>query len=97
MGAAPGSTNSGTVKIDSKAPSVRFVAPYIGRTYTLNQVVPANYTCLDIEQSLIATCVGPIPNGTPIDTSSIGTKTFSVTATDNAGNSATLVATYYVK
>jgi hypothetical protein len=96
-GAAPGSTNTGTVKIDSKAPTVRFVAPYIGRTYTLNQVVPANYTCLDIEQSLIATCVGPIPNGTPIDTSSIGTKTFSVTATDNAGNSATLVATYYVK
>ena len=96
-GAAPGSMNTGLVKIDSKAPTVRFMAPYNDRTYSLNQVVPANYTCLDIEQSGIASCVGPIPNGTPIDTSSIGKKTFSVVATDKAGNSATLVSTYFVK
>ena len=96
-GAAPGSMNTGLVKIDSKAPTVRFMAPYNDRTYSLNQVVPANYTCLDMSSPGIASCVGPIPNGTPIDTSSIGKKTFSVVATDKAGNSATLVSTYFVK
>jgi len=96
-GAAPGSTNTGTVKIDTQAPAVRFAAPQNGKTYALNSVVPASYTCVDVESSGIATCIGQLPNGAPIDTSSIGKKTFSVTPTDNAGNTKTLVSTYYVK
>jgi hypothetical protein len=96
-GAAPGSINTGTVKIDTKGPTVRFVMPQNEKTYALNQVLPANYTCLDIEQSGIATCVGPVPVGTPIDTSSIGKKTFTVVTSDKAGNTTTMSVNYYVK
>ena len=96
-GAAPGSTNTGTVKIDTKGPTVRFVAPFWERTYPLNSVVLANYTCLDIEQSGVATCVGQVPNGSPIDTSSVGKKTFTVVTSDKAGNVSTLVQVYFVK
>ena len=40
-------------------------------------------------------CVGPVANGTPIDTT-VGSHTFLVTATDAAGNTATALTMYSV-
>ena len=65
--------------------------------YQLDATVYANYSCADeFQGSGIATCVGSVPNGSAIDTSSVGVHTFSVTGTDNTGNHATVSATYTV-
>jgi hypothetical protein len=61
----------------------------------LNQTVLADWTATD-DQSGIASAVGTVPSGSPIDTGTVGTKTFSVTATDNAGNQTTVTVTYSV-
>jgi sugar lactone lactonase YvrE len=42
------------------------------------------------------TCAGPVPSGALIDTSSAGTKSFTVTATDIDGNSSTQTVNYAV-
>jgi uncharacterized repeat protein (TIGR01451 family) len=44
----------------------------------------------------VATCTGTVANGSLINTSSTGTKSFSVTAADNAGNSSSQTVTYSV-
>ena len=60
-----------------------------GHTYALNQAVPASYSCADESGgSGVASCAGPVASGSPIDTASVGSKTFTVQASDNAGNAA---------
>ena len=44
----------------------------------------------------LASCVGTVPNGNSIDTGSVGAKTFTVNAVDNAGNLASLTHHYRV-
>ena len=44
----------------------------------------------------VATCVGSVANGAPLDTGSPGEKTFTVNATDNAGNPASKSVSYSV-
>ena len=58
-----------------------------------DKVVKASYKCND-NQSGLASCVGTVANGANLDTATIGTKTFTVTGTDNAGNQ-TVVTTHY--
>jgi hypothetical protein len=41
-------------------------------------------------------CTGTVPSGALIDTSTMGAKTFTVTATDTAGNTNAKTVTYYV-
>ena len=54
--------------------------PASGGTYALGSTINANYTCTDDQFGTgVATCVGTVPNGAPINTSSLGTKTFTVT------------------
>jgi uncharacterized repeat protein (TIGR01451 family) len=76
----------------------------VANSYTLHQVgVKANYSCTD-NLSGVAICgastfpAGTLNTGnitTPIDTSSTGVKTFTVNATDVAGNPATPVSVSY--
>jgi VCBS repeat-containing protein len=85
-GAASGSSNTGTVKIDTVAPDITITAP-ANATYLLNASVPSSYSCLDpIPGSGLDTCVGPVSSGSNFNTSTVGPKTFTVTATDVAGN-----------
>jgi YVTN family beta-propeller protein len=81
-------------KVDRKGPDVTVTSPS-AKTYTLNEIVNASFTCSD-NGSGVATCTGAAENGTAIDTSTLGKKTFSVTATDNAGNSTTKEISYEV-
>ena len=81
-------------RVDRKAPSVTVSSPTAGR-YLLNQAVAASYTCSD-GGSGVATCAGPVPNGSPIDTSSVGERTFTVHAADHVGNAAQGSVTYSV-
>lgn len=82
-------------KIDRKAPSIAIGVPTNGAAYLLRQSVTATYSCSDGGSGL-ASCAGTVASGTNIDTGSVGTKTFSVTATDAVGNSATQTLSYTV-
>src|SRR4029077_1646373 len=80
-------------KADAVKPSVNITKPAEGASYPLDKVVAAAYKCTD-NQSGIASCVGTVANGANIDTSTIGSHTFTVTGTDKAGNQ-TVVTTHY--
>jgi uncharacterized repeat protein (TIGR01451 family) len=45
---------------------------------------------------VLASCHGPVGNASPIDTSSTGTKTFTILAIDNVGNSSSFPVNYSV-
>lgn len=65
-------------------------------TYTLGDQAFASYSCDDFPGSGVSACKGDVPNGAPIDTSTPGARTFTVTAYDRAGNVATRTQTYSV-
>jgi len=82
---------------DTTAPTITIASPTDHGAYTLNQAVPAGYTCADEPGgSGTASCQGTVPAGAAIDTASVGTKTFTITAADNAGNTSTASAAYSV-
>lgn len=82
---------------DSTDPTITLNAPINGGSVTLGSVVNASYTCQDDAGGTgLASCVSSVANGATLDTSSLGTKTFVITATDNSGNSANATASYTV-
>ena len=91
------STKSCTVKIDLAAPVVTITTPANGASYKLNASVIASWTATDALSGINATLTtGTVASGKAINTSSTGSKTFTVTATDNAGNVTTKTVTYTV-
>ncbi|MBK5266255.1 MAG: hypothetical protein JJE47_02365, partial [Acidimicrobiia bacterium] len=74
------------VRIDTLDPTASIASP--SGPYAQNAAVPADFTCTDpgTSASGIATCVGSSDLDSSIDTSTVGSFTFTVTATDNAGN-----------
>jgi hypothetical protein len=85
-----------SVKIDTTKPLVNVLSPLNGFTYQKNQIVFANYNCSD-SGSGIASCTGTVAPGQQVDTSTSGGPfTFTVTATDFAGNQTTVTRTYSV-
>jgi hypothetical protein len=94
--------NTGTVThnyavADVTAPTISLTSPPEGAVYGLNQVVNAAYSCQDeAGGSGLASCVGNVASGAPINTATVGGKTFTVTATDVAGNSSAALASYTV-
>lgn len=82
---------------DTFPPAVTITTPAEGAVYTKDQDVLADYSCEDeIDGSGLASCDGPVASGAAIATGSVGSHSFSVTGSDNAGNSATLTHTYSV-
>ena len=72
-------------------------SPADGATLARGQNVNADYSCADeAGGSGPASCVGDVPDGSPIDTATLGAKSFDVTATDNAGNDFTRTVNYTV-
>ncbi len=88
-------TKSVMIKKDSVKPQVTVSVPVKAKTYKLHQKVLASYSCLDT-LSRMATCAGTVKNGTAINTSTKGTKTFAVVGTDKAGNKKTVSVLYNV-
>jgi hypothetical protein len=89
-----GWTVTGSTDADTTPPSITITAP-TGASYILGQAVTASYSCADSDSG-VASCVGSVPDGSPIDTASVGTKTFRVDAADVAGNTASATVTYQV-
>lgn len=78
-------------------PTITLTTPTDGATYLLNQTVSASYTCEDeANGSGLASCEGTAANGAVIDTGTVGTKTFTVQATDKQGNETSTTVNYIV-
>jgi hypothetical protein len=79
--------------VDTTAPVITVSSPTEGQHLARGRAVSSAFTCADeTGGSGVATCAGP---GT-VDTSVPGARTFSVTATDVAGNSSTKTVNYIV-
>ena len=79
------------------APTIALASPKDGAQYVQGTVVTADYSCTDDPGGPgLASCSAPVLSGQPIDTSTIGQHTFTVSATDRAGNPASKSASYTV-
>jgi hypothetical protein len=100
--ATDGSGNQTTVShsyrvVDRTKPTVDLTTPADGARYERGAHVAAAYSCSDEQGgSGLASCTGDVPNGAALDTAALGQKSFSVTATDAAGNSSTVTHSYTV-
>jgi hypothetical protein len=73
-------------------------SPAAGAIYILGVAAAAAFECSDQGGlSGLASCTGTVPAGTNFDTSSVGTKTFTVIARDAAGNAISHSLTYMVQ
>ena len=81
---------------DTTDPTITIARPPAGAVYLQNQVVNADFTCADTGGSGLASCVGTVADGQAVNTASLGQRTFTVTATDVAGNAKVLDRTYTV-
>ena len=81
------------INIDKTPPEVTITLPGTGE-YALNQSITATWSATDA----LSGVVSPVSGTVSIDTSSVGTKTFTLpagTATDKAGNSSLIVTKSY--
>jgi len=93
--ASNGGTATLLAPVDTSSPTIVINTPVQGAQYVLNSAVKADYFCLDAGSG-VASCPGTVPNGSNIDTSSLGAKTFTVgPATDRAGHTASAVTVTY--
>jgi len=82
---------------DTTTPTVSLLTPANNGVYAVGAAITVDYTCTDeFLGTGIASCAGDLPAGAALDTSVAGAFTFSVTGTDNAGNFATVVASYTI-
>ena len=92
---------------DTTAPTITLTTPPVSAQYPLGQPVIADYSCADeVGGSGLASCVGTVmsgttivgtvTSGTAIDTSILGSFSFTVDAYDNAGHHAQTTHNYTV-
>jgi len=79
---------------DVTPPTIDLRSPLDGAVFLLGEEVAADYSCAD--ETGLAACEGSVPDGDPVDTGSVGQRTFTVTATDLAGGTATQTSAYRV-
>jgi len=82
--------------VDRRPPTIQISSPSNGSTYTLGDTVLAGYSCHSASDAHLVTCAGPVANGAALDTGSVGTKTFTVNASDDRGKTASVRSTYAV-
>lgn len=88
-----GTGSPGTVSYDVRSfvpdetpPTVTIRTPSATPVYRQGTTALADYDCSDgPDGSGVASCVGTVADGQPLDTSTLGAHPFSVTATDNVG------------
>lgn len=77
-------------------PSISITSPATGATYTQGQAVTAGYSCTAPVGASVTTCTSSVANGAPLDTTTLGPHTFTVSAIDSDGVSASQGASYNV-
>lgn len=81
--------------IDDSGPSISVLSPVESAPYLVGSTVVAGYSCADAGSGP-DTCIGNVASGSPIDTSSVGARSFTVSAVDRAGNPAQVTVQYTV-
>jgi hypothetical protein len=82
---------------DTTPPEISIFSPQNGAIYLLNQPVLASWIVIDPEPSSgIKLILAMAPNGSPVDTATVGSKKFIIIAEDNAGNTASQTVDYGV-
>jgi streptogramin lyase len=84
----------GRVEVDSTDPTVTLTTPAEDAEYTQGEEVVADFSCDD--ESELSSCVGDLEDGAAVDTSTLGEASFTVTATDSAGNVTSVTHSYTV-
>jgi len=84
-----------TIKIDTTPPDITIASPTNGTNYFINQNVLAGYSASD-SLSGVAVLTGTVLGGSAIATTPFGLHSFTVTATDVAGNTASTSFSYTV-
>jgi dehydratase len=88
--------HSTLISNDVKAPVITIASPVADQVVTQGSSLVADFSCDDGDGVGVASCVGTVADGAAINTSALGTKTFTVTATDNEGKVGTKTVTYTV-
>ena len=81
-------TDPASVVISYALPMASITTPADGAVYALGQQVSSSFTCADVSGGPgISSCVDQNgnPSGSPVDTSTLGSHTFTVTATNSDG------------
>lgn len=93
-----GITNQTVSAFRNQTPTASIAAPINGGVFTQGQTVLADYTCADGDTVHVdaVSCVGNVADGAPIDTSTPGVKSFTVTATDEHGATSDQTVSYTV-
>lgn len=81
---------------DQSKPILRMDAPRDCARLKVGQELNASYSCEDLGVGM-ASCVGTVPNGTPLDTSKAGVHHFTVTGTDLDGRERSRTVRYFVE
>jgi hypothetical protein len=81
-------------KVDRKKPTITITRPE-AKTYTVGEALTASYSCSD-GGSGVQTCAGPVASGATINTNDVGSRTFTVYASDNVDNSGTAGVNYVI-
>ncbi len=83
------------VKVDTTEPDIMISSPVAGQAVTRGSSLTAAYECSDAGSG-VDSCEGTVTSGVELDTSVLGSASFQVVATDNAGHSRTTSVNYTV-
>ncbi|MGH2863621.1 MAG: hypothetical protein ACRDJX_00060 [Solirubrobacteraceae bacterium] len=91
------SSQTASVSLDYFGPpKVTLTTPREGATYTTGAIVAAGYSCEAEAGAELTSCVGTVPAGSPVPTSTTGPHSFTVTATQEDGEETSVNHTYTV-
>lgn len=90
------STTSTAVYTVVPPPAIAISGPIPGATYAQGQVLAAQFSCTTSAPVHIAVCAAPVPNGGAVDTQTVGSHSFTVSATDSNGITTSQTITYRV-
>jgi hypothetical protein len=83
--------------VDASDPVATIATPVDGAAYARGASVKADYSCADeAGGSGIESCAGDVPVGADVNTSTLGAHSFTVQATDRAGNTGSTTVNYTV-
>lgn len=82
------------IGIDKTNPNI--LASVEDEVYLLNQNIQVDYSCSD-DISGLESCIGLQEDGTNLDTSSVGVKSFTINSSDKAGNNLSQAFSYKIQ